>query len=204
MRELLGKRVHDPSNVCAKKIKNNSKVQPFSINEQDLMISRNQPELILNIGDSIPDFMAKIIHNGEIKHKSLSQITNERKWLVLFFFPRDYTFNQPEKIYSFMNYCHYFNEINCEVIGCSTDSEYSLLAWSKLPLVDKGLALNSTNLYLMSDLNYSISKVFSSIFPENRSVDEVSVVIIDERSKLRLFHPHIIPNAARYVHLRCS
>ena len=51
------------------------------------------------------------------------------KYLVLFFYPLDFTFVCPTEIIAFSDRVEEFRAIGCEVIACSVDSEFSHLAW---------------------------------------------------------------------------
>ncbi len=66
-------------------------------------------------------------HKGEYHKVSLSDYTG--KWVVLFFYPRDFTFICPTEIEAFGKLYESFTAINCEVLGSSTDSEYVHKAW---------------------------------------------------------------------------
>lgn len=66
-------------------------------------------------------------HQGEYKKVSLHDYKG--KWLVLFFYPRDFTFICPTEIEEFGKHYEKFQAINCEVLGASTDSEYVHKAW---------------------------------------------------------------------------
>ena len=66
-------------------------------------------------------------HQGEFKTASLEDYKG--KWLVLFFYPRDFTFICPTEIAEFGNMYPEFQKLNCEILGASTDSENSHKAW---------------------------------------------------------------------------
>ena len=51
------------------------------------------------------------------------------KWVVLFFYPFDFTFVCPTEIVSFSEAAEDFRSLNTEVIACSTDSHHTHLAW---------------------------------------------------------------------------
>ncbi len=51
------------------------------------------------------------------------------KYLVLFFYPMDFTFVCPTEILSFSEASEVLNKINCEVVGCSVDSKYVHMRW---------------------------------------------------------------------------
>ena len=66
-------------------------------------------------------------HQGDFKKVSLHDYKG--KWLVLFFYPRDFTFICPTEIAEFGHMYEKFLELGCEIVGASTDSEYSHKAW---------------------------------------------------------------------------
>src|SRR3954468_15665634 len=66
-------------------------------------------------------------HKGEFKKISLADFHG--KWLVLFFYPRDFTFICPTEIEEFGKMYGDFQEIGCEVLSASTDSEHVHKAW---------------------------------------------------------------------------
>jgi len=86
---------------------------------------------MLTVGDKLPqfDFTACV---GLEKGKEFKQITNQTnkgKWLVLFFWPKDFTFVCPTEIAEFDKASPKFGERDAVVIGGSTDNEFSHLAW---------------------------------------------------------------------------
>ena len=83
---------------------------------------------MLNINSQAPDFVKiKSYHQGEFKDLSLSDYKG--KWLVLFFYPRDFTFVCPTEIRGFAKAENDFKNLNCEIIAASTDSEWSHKNW---------------------------------------------------------------------------
>jgi len=80
------------------------------------------------VGQLAPDFEnLQSYHAGEYKKVSLHDYKG--KWLVLFFYPRDFTFICPTEIEEFGKHYEDFKKIGCEVLGASTDSEYVHKAW---------------------------------------------------------------------------
>jgi len=75
-----------------------------------------------------PHFEGTAVVNGEFKKISLCDYKG--KYVVLFFYPLDFTFVCPTEIIAFSESADKFRAINCELIACSTDSHYSHLAWS--------------------------------------------------------------------------
>lgn len=63
----------------------------------------------------------------------------KEKWLVLFFYPLDFTFVCPTEITAFSDRCDEFKKLNCEILGCSIDSQFTHLAWVNTPRKEGGL-----------------------------------------------------------------
>ena len=74
-----------------------------------------------------PPFKGMAVVNGAFKQISLSDFAG--KYLVLIFYPTDFTFVCPTEIIAFSDRSEEFRSINCELIACSTDSHFSHLAW---------------------------------------------------------------------------
>lgn len=83
---------------------------------------------IPRVGQKAPVFEnLQSYHGGEYHKISLSDYKG--KWLVLFFYPRDFTFICPTEIEAFGKLYSEFQKVNCEIVGASTDSEYVHKAW---------------------------------------------------------------------------
>ncbi|HQT45210.1 MAG TPA: peroxiredoxin [Candidatus Micrarchaeota archaeon] len=91
--------------------------------------------MAVKVGEKVPEFTAQSYVNGEFRKVSLSDYKG--KWVILFFYPRDFTFVCPTEIKGFAQAEGDFKKLNAEVIGASTDSEYSHQAWFErdLPMV---------------------------------------------------------------------
>ena len=74
-----------------------------------------------------PDFTATAVVNEEFKQVKLSDYRG--KYVVLFFYPLDFTFVCPTEIVAFSDRIADFHERGAEVIGVSVDSQFSHLAW---------------------------------------------------------------------------
>lgn len=99
-----------------------------------------------------PDFKADAVVNGEFKPISLSDYKG--KWVVLFFYPLDFTFVCPTEITAFSDRIDDFKKLSAEVLGCSVDSKYSHLAWVKTSRKDGGLG--EIKYPLLADLSKKI------------------------------------------------
>ncbi|XP_062891984.1 peroxiredoxin-1-like [Mobula hypostoma] len=133
------------------------------------------------IGHPAPDFTAKaVMPNGEFKDLTLSSYKG--KYVVVFFYPLDFTFVCPTEIIAFSDRADDFRKINCEVIGASTDSHFSHLAWINTPRKQGGLG--HMNVPLVADLTHSISKDYG-VLKEDEGISYRGLFIIDEKGILR-------------------
>lgn len=82
------------------------------------------------IGKQAPDFQAPAVINGKeiVTDFSLEQYEG-KKYVVLFFYPMDFTFVCPTELHAFQEKLEEFEKRGVAVVGCSVDSEYSHLAW---------------------------------------------------------------------------
>src|SRR4051794_12340694 len=82
------------------------------------------------VGKKAPEFkVPAVIGEGEFKDISLSDYKG--KWVVLFFYPADFTFICPTEIQEFSKRDKEFKDLDAQVLGCSTDSKHSHKAWVK-------------------------------------------------------------------------
>ena len=102
-----------------------------------------------------PDFIATAVlaDNSFKEDFTLSDLRG--KYVVLFFYPLDFTFVCPSEILAFNRMYSSFQEKNCELIGISIDSHFSHLAWKKTPVNSGGIG--NIQYPLISDLDKSIS-----------------------------------------------
>ncbi|XP_063302029.1 peroxiredoxin-2 [Pelobates fuscus] len=133
-----------------------------------------------HIGKPAPDFHTTAVVNGEFKEVKLSDYKG--KYLVLFFYPLDFTFVCPTEIIAFSDHVEEFRKINCEVIAASVDSHFSHLAWTNVPRKEGGLG--PMNIPLLSDLKHTISQDYG-VLKEDDGVSFRGLFIIDIKGILR-------------------
>jgi peroxiredoxin 2/4 len=83
--------------------------------------------MTVKVGETVPDVQLEAYVNGEIKKVSLGDYKG--KWVVLFFYPLDFTFVCPTEIKGFASMQNEFDAKNTVVLGASTDSAHSHKAW---------------------------------------------------------------------------
>merc|ERR1712179_808820 len=116
-----------------------------------------------------PQFKGISVVDGQFKEISLEDYKG--KYVILFFYPLDFTFVCPTEIIAFSDRADEFRKINCELIACSTDSHFCHLAWVNTPRKQGGLG--SLDIPLLADKSASISKSYG-VYKEDEglSVDE--------------------------------
>lgn len=113
---------------------------------------------MLTVGDKFPEFNAKATVSIESLDKAFANINNKTyagKWLLVFFYPKDFTFVCPTEIKGFGDLNTQFADRDCQVLAASTDSEFVHLAWRKDHKDLRGLPfpmLADTNRRLSTDL----------------------------------------------------
>ena len=109
-----------------------------------------------------PDFKAQaVMPDGTFKEVALSDFRG--KYVVLFFYPLDFTFVCPTEIIAFSEAIGQLEKLNVQVLGCSIDSHYTHLAWRNTPR-NKG-GLGEIRYPLVSDLSKQISTDYGVLTP---------------------------------------
>ncbi|TGZ60943.1 hypothetical protein CRM22_008251 [Opisthorchis felineus] len=109
-----------------------------------------------------PDFSGIAVSNGEFKEIKLKDFLG--KYLVLFFYPLDFTFVCPTELIAFSDKVDEFSKINTAVVGVSTDSHFSHLAWINTPRKEGGLG--GLRYPLLADFKKSISRDYGVLQEE--------------------------------------
>ncbi|HXF76558.1 MAG TPA: peroxiredoxin [Methylomirabilota bacterium] len=104
----------------------------------------------LRVGDRAPDFKAKGVFRGRVADYSLASYRG--KWLVLFFYPADFTFICPTEVSGFSKLAEQFGAEDCAILGVSVDSIESHRSWAE--------ELGGLNYPLLSDANKTVSRAY--------------------------------------------
>jgi peroxiredoxin 2/4 len=116
----------------------------------------------LRVGQVAPDFTATAVYDQEFKTLKLSDYRG--KYVVLFFYPLDFTFVCPTEITAFSDSYEKFHSINTEVLGVSVDSEFSHLAWIQTDRKSGGVG--DLAYPLVADIKKEISTVYNVLDPD--------------------------------------
>lgn len=130
--------------------------------------------MYLQVGKPAPKFELEALINDKFQKISFQDYKN--KWIVLFFYPLDFTFVCPTEVLDFSKRHGEFEKLNAQVLACSIDSVYSHLAWTK--------ELGTLNYPLMSDITRDVSRDYG-ILIEEKGIALRGLFIIDPEGVLR-------------------
>ena len=132
------------------------------------------------VTEQAPDFTAQaVMPNNEFGEFTLSKLRG--KYVVLFFYPLDFTFVCPSEIIAFDKALPKFKEKNAEVIGVSVDSHFTHLAWKNTPRQKGGIG--NVQYPLVADITKEIARSYSVLF--NESVALRGLFLIDKEGLVR-------------------
>lgn len=107
------------------------------------------------VTNEAPDFTATAVMPDNTFNEAFKLSDFRGRYVLLFFYPLDFTFVCPSEILAFDRAIDKFKENNCEVVGISIDSHFSHLAWKNTPVAKGGIG--NIQFPLVADLDKSIS-----------------------------------------------
>ncbi len=116
------------------------------------------------VTNQAPDFTSVAVMGDNSFKEDFSLSDFRGKYVVLFFYPLDFTFVCPSEIIAFDKKLAEFQDKNCEVIGVSVDSQFSHWAWKNTAVNDGGIG--NIQYPLVADLDKKISRQFGVLLPE--------------------------------------
>ncbi|TDL23475.1 thioredoxin-like protein [Rickenella mellea] len=136
-----------------------------------------------------PAFKATAVVDGMFKEIELKDYFGQ--WVVLLFYPLDFTFVCPTEILAFNDSLPQFKDLNATVFGISTDSHFSHLAWSQQPRAQGGIGPD-LKLPLLADKTMSISREYGVLI-EDEGIALRGLFIIDPKGILRQMTVNDLP-----------
>ncbi len=141
---------------------------------------------MIQVTQKAPDFKATaVLEDGSFKDISLADYKGKK--VILFFYPLDFTFVCPTEILAFSEAVEEFKKRNTQVIGASIDSQFSHLAWRKLPRAEGGLG--DIKYPLLADTTKDVSRKYGVLL-EGAGIALRGLFLIDEEGVLR----HMVVN----------
>ncbi|KAI9337939.1 peroxiredoxin 2 [Obelidium mucronatum] len=135
---------------------------------------------LAKLGHPAPAFSTQAVVNGQFKEVKLSDYKG--KWVVLFFYPLDFTFVCPTEIIAYSEVADELRKVNTEILGVSIDSKFSHLAWTKQSRENGGLG--ELKIPLLADVTKEISKAYG-VLKEDEGIAYRGTFIIDPKGNLR-------------------
>ncbi len=131
------------------------------------------------VGNKAPNFKVKSVTKNQIQDIELEQYRG--KYVLLFFYPLDFTFVCPTELHAFQESLNEFESNDCVVLGCSVDSHFSHLAWLNTPKNQGGI--QGIEYPLLSDLGGHIAKDYD-VFSDDQ-VAYRGLFLIDKEGTVR-------------------
>ena len=133
------------------------------------------------VGKKAPDFKASAVIGRDIEDNfSLSMFKG--KYVVLFFYPADFTFVCPTELHTFQERLETFKRLNCQVIGCSTDSKFCHSAWLEKPKIEGGI--EGVMYPLVADVNKTIARDYDVLI-EDEGIALRGAFLIDKEGVVK-------------------
>lgn len=114
---------------------------------------------VAQIGHPIPDVEVEAFHNEDTKKIKLSDYKG--KWLVLFFYPADFTFVCPTELEEMAEHYETLQKLGAEVLAVSTDTVFVHKAWH-----DTSEAIKKVKFPMLADTRHELCKMFGTFIPE--------------------------------------
>lgn len=140
---------------------------------------------LAKVGEAAPDFTMPVAKPGDTAKTVGSKVSlsdYKGKWLVLFFYPLDFTFVCPTEITALSDRFEEFEEIGAEVLGVSTDSVYSHMAWMNTSREQHGLG--GIHYPLASDITKKVAADYGVLI-EEQGIALRGLFIIDPNGVLQ-------------------
>ncbi len=134
----------------------------------------------LSIGQVVANIEMEIYDpaRGDFGKLSLEDIKGRRQWLILFFYPADFTFVCPTELDNLADKYKELKDLGCEVISVSTDTKYSHMAWHQSEKL-----LSGVKYPMGADPTGKVSKLFG-VYDENTGLALRGTFIINPEGKL--------------------
>ena len=131
----------------------------------------------IKVGQPAPSFDCEALVGGKFENISLEGLRG--KWVVLFFYPLDFTFVCPTEIMAFNEAVHEFEKLNAQVVASSTDSVFSHLAWSESHPGLKNLAIP-----VLGDTAHAVARAYGVLI-EDKGIALRGTFVIDPEGTLQ-------------------
>ena len=132
------------------------------------------------VGTKAPEFKLEGVSHETFEHHALSDYKG--KWVVLFVYPRDFTFICPTEITGFSKADDAFKKLNAQVLGVSTDSAHAHKAWLK--------ELGALKYPLLADVTHKVSSDYGVLLEESGEAIRGTFIIDPEGTVMYALYHH--------------
>lgn len=139
---------------------------------------------MLGVGKKFPEFKLKGVVSNDVKtaFKDFSNSDFKGKWIVAFFYPKDFTFVCPTEIKGFGDLNGQFKDRDAQVLALSTDSEFVHLAWRQ-----SHKDLNNLPFPMLADIKRELSQNLG-ILDDQEGVAQRATYIVDPEGIIRFVY----------------
>ena len=140
----------------------------------------SQEQAIVSVGKTVPNFEMEVFDpkRNDFGKISLEQLLKEKKWVILCFYPADFTFVCPTELADLSDKYEELKKQGAEVISVSTDTKFSHLAWKSSEKLMKNVQYP-----MAADPTGAVSKLFG-VYDENTGLALRGTFIINPEGKL--------------------
>lgn len=129
------------------------------------------------VGKAAPEFTEDAAVGQSTRQISLSQFKG-KKYVVLFFYPLDFTFVCPTEIHAFQEALKEFESRDAAVLGCSVDSAHSHMAWLRTPKNEGGI--KGVTYPIVADIHKRVSRAYD-VLDEDAGITYRASFVIDKQ-----------------------
>lgn len=139
---------------------------------------------MISVGKKLPEFKLKAVVGTDPKNafEEITQRSFNGKWLVIFFYPKDFTFVCPTEIKGFADLNNEFKERDAQILTASVDSEFVHLAWRQ-----NHADLKNIPFPMLADIKREFSNALG-ILDENEGVAQRATFIVDPEGVIRFIY----------------
>lgn len=137
---------------------------------------------MIKIGDTIPDFTLDAFYKNKLKKVKLSSF--KKKWLVMLFYPADFTFVCPTELEEAAENYAKFKKLNAEIVSISTDTAFVHKAWH-----DNSKAIGKIKYPMLADPSGAVCRAFGTYIPQE-GLSQRASFIIDPDQKVVAYDIH--------------
>lgn len=137
---------------------------------------------MINIGQKIPDLTLEVYHQDKIKKIKFSDYKG--KWIMIMFYPADFTFVCPTELEEAAQHYNEFQKLGAEILSVSTDTVFAHKAWH-----DQSPAIKKINFPMAADPTRKICQAFGTLI-EDEGLSLRASFIIDPNGIIKALEMH--------------